>query len=128
MSINKHQPHVFILPEDDANRQIANGFVLGVANDTQVRILSEVGGWLHVCDNFADEHAGEMRRYPGRFMVLLIDFDNDPRRLQKAQQKIAKDLQDRVFVIGVRPEPEALRGAGCGSYETIGRKLAEDCR
>lgn len=25
---NKHKPHVIVLPEDDANRQIANGFLL----------------------------------------------------------------------------------------------------
>jgi hypothetical protein len=127
MSINKHRPHVFILPEDDANRQLANGFVLGVVNDTQVRILSEVGGWVHVCDKFAEEHVEEMRRYPSRFMILLIDFDSDPQRLQRAQQKIPDDLEARVFVVGVRPEPEALRRDGCGSYEAIGRKLAQDC-
>jgi hypothetical protein len=27
MSINKHLPHFLVLPEDDANRQIANGFI-----------------------------------------------------------------------------------------------------
>ncbi len=26
MSVNKYKPHVLILPEDDADRQIANGF------------------------------------------------------------------------------------------------------
>ena len=28
MSVNRHQPHVFVLPEDDANRQMAIGFIL----------------------------------------------------------------------------------------------------
>ena len=28
MSVNKYQPHVLVLPEDDANRQLANGFLL----------------------------------------------------------------------------------------------------
>lgn len=33
MSVNKYKPHVFVIPEDDADRQIADGFVLhpGVA-------------------------------------------------------------------------------------------------
>jgi hypothetical protein len=26
--MNRYQPHVFVLPEDDANRQLANGFLL----------------------------------------------------------------------------------------------------
>jgi hypothetical protein len=28
MRINKYKPHILVLPEDDANRQIANGFIL----------------------------------------------------------------------------------------------------
>ena len=28
MSVNVYNPHVLVLPEDDANRQIANGFLL----------------------------------------------------------------------------------------------------
>ncbi len=127
MSINRQRPHVFILPEDDANRQMALGFVLGVVDATQVRILKEVGGWVHVCDKFADEHIEEMRRYLGRFMILLMDFDNDTRRLQKVQERIPDDLRERVFVLGVKPEPERLKQHGCGSYEEIGRKLAGDC-
>lgn len=37
MSTNKFQPHVLIFPEDDANRQIANGFLLLVPPDRQRR-------------------------------------------------------------------------------------------
>lgn len=29
MSINKFRPHIHVLPEDEANRQIATGFLLG---------------------------------------------------------------------------------------------------
>ncbi|KAM3090094.1 hypothetical protein ACKFKG_30775 [Phormidesmis sp. 146-35] len=28
MSIDKYQPHLLVLPEDDANRQVAIGFLL----------------------------------------------------------------------------------------------------
>ena len=28
MSVNVYKPHVLVLPEDDANREIANGFLL----------------------------------------------------------------------------------------------------
>jgi len=41
MSVNGHLPHVLVLPEDDANRQLANGFVLDLdqAFLTQSRCL-----------------------------------------------------------------------------------------
>jgi len=32
MSINKYEPHLLVLPEDDANRKIANGFILHCHN------------------------------------------------------------------------------------------------
>jgi hypothetical protein len=35
-------------------------------------------------------------------------------------------LRDRVFILGARSEPEALK-PDLGSYETIGRALAKDC-
>lgn len=36
-------------------------------------------------------------------------------------------LQERVFILGPRPEPERLK-ATLGSYETIGRPIATGCR
>ena len=46
MSVNKYLPHLLILPEDDANRELANGFVLNHAvNSRAVQILPPAGGW-----------------------------------------------------------------------------------
>ena len=61
-------------------------------------------------------------------MVLLIDFDNDETRLQDSKAGIPQDLSDRVFILGSRSNPEALKQAGLGSYEIIGSALAQDCR
>jgi hypothetical protein len=71
MSLNRRRPHVFVLPEDDANRNLANGFVLDVTNARQIRILPGVGGWRHVAEIFNSDHVHEMRKYPDRFMVLF---------------------------------------------------------
>ena len=60
-------------------------------------------------------------------MVLLFDFDRKADRLSYATGKIPEHLRDRVFVLGALSEPEALR-SDLGSYETIGRKMAKDCR
>ena len=68
-----------------------------------------------------------MDTYPKRLMVLLIDFDGKEDRLAKAKEAIPDHLQDRVFILGAWTEPEALK-PDLGSYETIGRAMAKDCR
>lgn len=130
MSVNREKPHVFVLPEDDANRQLATGFLLAVDwnRQRQMRVLEPAGGWKHVLDLFKSDHVPEMDRYPERRMVLLIDFDNNEGRLQNAKDAIPEHLVDRVFVLGALSEPEALKAALGFSCETIGSKMAKDCR
>jgi hypothetical protein len=129
LSVNKAKPHIFVLPEDDANRQLANGFHLNVAwnKDRQMQVLKPAGGWAELLKSFLAEHVVEMQRCPTRFMVLIIDLDGKLRRLEKAKAGIPKDIADRVFILGVLTEPEDLR-AQLGTYETIGRAMADDCR
>lgn len=128
MSVNRQVPHVFVLPEDDANRQLANGFLLEHSLATRrMQILEEAGGWQEVLNRFKEDHVPEMDRYPGRFMVLLIDFDGREDRLIAARAAIPNHLKERVFVLGAWSEPEELRH-DLGSYETIGLAMAKDCR
>jgi hypothetical protein len=129
MGANQFRPHVFVLPEDDANRQIANGFAkeLSESVSRSMFILTEAGGWLAVLDQFARDQVTDMRRVTKRLMVLLIDFDNDTERLRRVKEKIPLDLADRVFVVGALGEPEDLK-ADLGSYESIGAALAQACR
>jgi hypothetical protein len=42
--MNKFRPHVFVLPEDDANTELANGFVLEVKFPRRIQILREAAG------------------------------------------------------------------------------------
>jgi len=129
MSVNKYLPHVLVLPEDDANRQLANGFLLDPSLLTRkIQVLPAAGGWTQVLDRFVSDHIVEMGRYPDRYMVLLIDFDRDDGRLTKAKAKIPERLTDRVFVLGTLSQPESLRHANLGSYEEIGSAMAKDCR
>src|SRR5258705_3077683 len=123
--VNKHEPHVFVLPEDDANTRLANAFHKNVDWNRyrQMQVLPEAGGWRRVLDLFKTEHLSEMDRNPKRFMVLLIDFDGQLDRLDLVRADIPPRLADRVFVIGALSEPEALK-ATLGSYETIGKALA----
>jgi len=126
MSVNKHRPHVFILPEDDANLQIANGFVLEFPT-RQIQRLPVAGGWHEVLIRFESEHIIGMEKYSERVMVLLIDFDRQTSRLDEAKAVIPAHLAERAFVLGAWDEPEDLT-KDLGSFETIGRNLANDCR
>jgi hypothetical protein len=127
---NRYQPHVWVLPEDDANRQLANGFVLDLdqPSSRRIQVLPEVGGWRAVLDTFESDHVAEMDRLTQRYMVLLIDFDGEEGRLTEVKRRIPERLTGRVFILGAWSEPEALKAAGLGSYETIGRAIAKDCR
>ena len=129
MSVNRDLPHLFVLPEDKANSDIANEFHIEVPFDRyrQMQVLKPAGGWLAVLSVFSTEHLAAMEIIPHRYMVLLIDFDNDNRRLDNIALKIPGHLRERVFILGSLVDPEALKAA-LGSYKTIGRTLASECR
>jgi len=130
MSVNKYLPHVFVLPEDDANRQLANGFHLQVdsARQRQIQVLEVAGGWIEVLDRFKSDHISQMDKYQNRFIALLIDFDGKKERLGEAKAVIPNHLIDRVLILGVWTEPEPLRADLGRPYEQIGGEVAEDCR
>jgi len=125
---NKYQPHIHVLAEDDANRQMANGFLLGPnLNNRAVKVLPLPGGWKKTVEEFTKEYAPEMQQLRHRMMVLLIDFDDNENRLSYVESHIPDDLKARVFVLGVLSEPENLRTDIKKTFEEIGEALAKDC-
>ncbi|MHC5676987.1 hypothetical protein [Nostoc sp.] len=128
MSVNKYKPHILVLPEDDANRQIANGFILDLnLNSRAIQVLPEAHGWEDVVDKFTNDYASTMRQYPHRMIALVIDFDEHKDRLIYIKDQIPDDLKNRVFVLGVLSEPERLRRDINKDFEKIGEALAKDC-
>ncbi len=127
MSANKYKPHVLVLPEDDANSDIANGFLLHDALSPVIKVLPCAGGWEKVRDGFLSAHVAAMRRFEYRYMVLLVDFDRNSNRFQEMTKDIPEDIEERVFVIGVWSEPEKLPRANLGSREEVGKQLADEC-
>lgn len=128
MSSNKHRLHILVLPEDDANRQIANGFILDLnLNSRAIQVLPEARGWEDVVEKFTNDYASTMRQYPYRMIALLIDFDKHEDRLSYVKDQIPDDLENRVFVLGVLSEPERLRRDINKDFEKIGEALAKDC-
>ena len=129
MGVNRNLPHVRVLPEDGANRQLANGFALEVSMQfsRRIQILPIAGGWTKVVERFLPDEVGDMENCPGRHMVLLMDFDSDKERRSGVIGRIPEHLREKVFILGAWSEPEQLRTA-LGSYEVIGSAMARDCR
>jgi hypothetical protein len=132
MSTNRYQPHIHIIPEDRADEEIANGFVLSLSSDNRsVQVLPPEGGWSKLRDKWLTPvQFTRMRSRKGakKTLVLLIDFDRDPDRLDDFKQRIPSDLVGRIFILGSESDPEDLSNALGMSFETIGHRLAEECR
>lgn len=126
--MNKYKPHLLVLPEDQANNDILNGFLLHDALDSRaIQPLPLGGGWPNVRRKFISEYAETMRNHPNRHVVLLVDFDKHDDRYAKMMEGVPDDVADRVFVIGVWSEPEDLPRQELGTREELGLKLAQDC-
>jgi hypothetical protein len=129
MSVNAYAPHLLVLPEDDANKDIANGFLLDSRVwPRKIQVLPPAGGWSKTIDCVANDHAPGMQKFPERRLLLLIDFDNDVvNRLAIVSAKIPSAFSNRVYVLGVSSEPEMLRTACAKKLEPIGEALAGEC-
>ncbi|MDX2037277.1 MAG: hypothetical protein SFX72_11555 [Isosphaeraceae bacterium] len=128
--MNNYIEHVLVIPEDEADEQVANGFVLNDrVDDRRVQVMPVARGWSNVLKTFEDEYISYLRKYPLGQVVMLIDFDGQHEaRMNRFREAIPDDLKDRVFVVGSSENPEMLKAAlKVPRLEDIGRRLAEDC-
>lgn len=127
--MNVYRPHVYVVPEDRADAQLAIGFVEHhEVDDTRVKVMPEVGGWSVALAELRDVYVPKMRANRLAHVVIVIDFDGeyDARRPQ-FEAVVPADLRDRAFVIGARTEPEDLKGSLRLSLPQIGNALAGEC-
>jgi hypothetical protein len=117
---------LLILPEDDANRQIATGFSVELGLK-QVQIDLPSGGWRKVLAEVRSGYLTYLNNHANALLAIVIDFDGVLERIEFARKQVPAHLHDRVFVLGAANEPEDLKRAGLGSYEAIGAALARDC-
>ena len=128
MSVNRHQKHILVLPEDDANKDIVNGFVLDWNKEIGLRICPVARGWVHAFSDFSRNYLPDIRNYPECRFVILIDFDNQFQdRWGRFCELVPEELKDRVFLLGCTNEPEDVRRGQKTTFEGIGKMLAEDC-
>ena len=83
---------------------------------------------MKVLDAFDSAHSKNMRRWPLRLFLLLIDFDSDTDRLVVARRRIPMDLHQRTFILGAFSDPEQLRSQIGKTLDEIGQDLAKDCK
>jgi hypothetical protein len=129
MSANKYKPHLVVIPEDDANRQVITGFINHLAIDSRrIHVEPLAGGWKEALETFENDHVKPMGKFDQRHVLILIDMDDKQEdRLRKAKEYIPESLKDRVFVLGCLGEPEAIRNATGLTKEQLGESLAGDC-
>jgi hypothetical protein len=129
MSVNKYKPHLYVIPEDRRDAQIANGFAQHPRVEThQIQVVPEAGGWSRVLDTFTDEYVPRLQQNAKTHVVMVVDFDGAyADRRADFESKVPEEVRARVFVIGPRDTPEALRKSLARAYEEIGRSLADDC-
>lgn len=127
--MNKFLEHIFVIPEDEADEEIANGFALHDRVDARrIQVMPVAGGWKHVLATFQAEYVPRLRKYPLGHVVMLIDFDGyTESRMKYFRERIPDDLRQRVFVVGSSTNPEAIEKAVNLPREQIGRSLAEAC-
>lgn len=86
-----------------------NGFLQSPnLNNRAIQVLPPAGGWQRTVEQFTNDYAPTMRKFPQRMIVLLIDFDNRESQLSYVEGQIPDDLKERVFILGVQSEPENL--------------------
>jgi hypothetical protein len=130
--MNRYAQRVYIIPEDDCDRQLANGFVLhDQVKSSRVQVEEPAGGWREVIKTFTTEYIPLLRAdQEGKegYVVMLIDFDGYyADRRKEFEDAIPGDLKERVFVVGSKATPEDLKKSLAKNYEQIGLLVADDC-
>lgn len=127
--MSKYGGYLYVIPADDADRQLADGFVLHHRVDNRrVQVMPPAGGWRYVLKTFQDEYVQKLRQNSKAHVVMLIDFDDCfEERRDEFENQIPDDIKARVFVVGPKYTPETLKGALNKSFEKIGISLADDC-
>lgn len=123
---NNFLPHLHILPEDDADRAFANGFLLDErVLQRNIQVLKPAGGWRKVVASIS---ACGLEKFPERRLLLLLDFDDDfANRLPEVLASVPEQWRERVFVLGAASTPEKLKLAMALPLEEIGQQVAQQC-
>jgi len=128
MAANRYAPHLYVIPEDDANRQIAVGFEKDYRiRPRSIQIVSPAGGWKKALEKLSDDYYRILEANQNSRVLVIIDCDCDTERISRALDEVPEHLRDRVFIVGTKSEPELLRKTFNTSLEKIGQAIADEC-
>jgi len=131
MSPNEYKPQLIVLGEDDAHRQIVDGFCLDLnVNPDRINLLQNARGWVNVKDEFEERYIQKLRQNVNKYILLIIDRDVYQNRESHVRDHIPEDIKNRVFILVFNPNPESLKNLKKDiqkSFENIGKALAKDC-
>lgn len=130
MSINRHLPHLLVIPEDAADRELANGALKNLnVNGRAVQVMPFVGGWPKFENELKSDYIHRLQTYPNGRLLLLVDFDDQGEaRRDRVRSWVPNDLHSRVYILGAAKDPEELKRAlENSSLESIGDALLEGC-
>ena len=128
MSVNKYKPHLFVVPEDKADKNFAVGFELDPRLATgSFQIMSLAGGWLKAIEIIRDEHVLKLQKNKYSHVLGIIDCDGDDERIANELAKFPDDLVDRIFLLGAIQTPEVFRKNVGDKSERIGERMADEC-
>jgi len=128
MAVNDYKPHLFVIPEDDADRQFAAGFELDYRlTPRAMQVMPVAGGWKKVVDKIHNVYVSKVRSNPNTHVVGIIDGDECPDRIATQLSLIPEDVRDRIFLLGTLDDPQAFKRSVNLSFEKIGIRLADEC-
>jgi len=131
MICNPYQNHLLILSEDNAYKDMANGFAGHFAVDgDKINIVKPAGGVQKLLALFLQTYAAGLLKYQNRHVLLLFDLDGNPNHHLKTIifNQIPNDIKSRVFFLcGLNEAEDIKRDLGSGKIEDIGERLAESC-
>lgn len=128
---NKFRDHLVIVPEDQKNNDLINGFVNATSIASHAFQIQRIArGWINAVDSLQDM---KLVSLPLRRVLLVIDFDEKPEsRNDQVHEKLSKFLTqneyERVYLLGTRSEPEDFRSTLKMSPEQVGAQLYLDCK
>ena len=128
---NKFRDHLVIVPEDQKNNDLINGFVNASLFESRAfQVQAIAGGWPKAVDSL--QHM-QLAALPLRRILLVIDFDEKlESRYGQVNDRLSKFLapteHQRVYLLGTRSEPEDFRSTLKMSSEQVGAQLYLDCK
>lgn len=131
--MNFHTPHLLILPEDEHDQRLANGFAGHINIDRRkIQMLAFANGWHKAQARITEPGSNEIQhltRFSSAHLLVVLDFDKQSGRLQEIRDKIPPTIAERIYILGTWDEPQTLKKQ-LGyklSFEAIGAALLEDC-